>query len=512
MKQVEEESKPSRNPFMKKEKKKGIRIMTISELFGLPTIDEMNTAFATADAVTTEVDKAAKLAVKAMINITDSTQWLPQVLPQVSTAVEKIATPFGGPRTPPWGHNGLDYDTEKLAVEIVKKKQMLEAMKGGAGDESSLESATSMFCENSMEAILHEGVTAEVAKLTMIGDSVFEALKGTTCSIPLKGLCESQRPDKRGCDKETTFKKFFSNEFAPPVNPQRKSMVPVTDEFPQYMPGIKPLILASSGMRFQEATKLMTDLLDEGFHSSVYYMYLGMNNLLDQEGLELAKENFMKLAKFLKDKLPYSIVMWHPLLPCEKCAPFGVTDETILEFNEFMVKHLKELDATGKRRFWVVDCTEEFREDEEATEQMEETAGTELPPKLMDDGKHPNKLGHETWLKCWGPKIDAAVVAMKNAGLVHSLVLEDDAKKVADAASATADDQGEKLVKTKTGPNGEIIYIGEDGEPLTEEELLELDENATAIANKTNSSKKTAGKGAATKGGKTPATAAAKKR
>jgi len=348
---------------------------------------------------------------------------------------------------------------------------------------------------------LQEAKEAKIVKMTLIGDSIFESFKGTTCSIPLKGLCEWERPDRRGCAKEADFKKFFSNEFAPPVNPQRKSMVPVTDLFPEYFGKNKPLILASAGMRFQDSEKFVQDLLDENFHSAVYFFNLGMNNLLDSEGLEVAKSNFDKLAAFLKVHLPYSVVMWHPVLPCEKCAAFGVNDVMVDELNSHMIETMTNLDKKGARRFWIVDCNAIFKKDEEVAEnEMSEEAKEEeeMPPvQLYDDGRHPNLVGHTEWIKCWAPQLNKAVRAMEEANLTHSVHIETEeekAERLAKEAGQMDEAQALAGLVPRVGPNGEIIYVTEE-ELAAEEAALEEEGNVTnSSKNNTNSTKKCTGK------------------
>merc|ERR1711870_139735 len=89
---------------------------------------------------------------------------------------------------------------------------------------------------------------------------------------------------------------------------------------------------------------------------------------------------------------------------------------------------MKNADKKGPRRFWITDCTAIFKKDEAAAEnEMSEEAkeGEEMPPvKLMDDGRHPNLLGHSEWLKCWGPQVNKAVRAMEEAKLVKKAYIE----------------------------------------------------------------------------------------
>merc|ERR1712151_1102791 len=111
-----------------KSKSKGVKIITISEPLGIPTVQDFNNFFGTMDAVGKEMGKAAEVTRKALKNITDRTQWIPDVLPQAATTIEKMAVPFGGPQTPPWGHNGLNYNTEKWAVDAIKRTEILDSM------------------------------------------------------------------------------------------------------------------------------------------------------------------------------------------------------------------------------------------------------------------------------------------------------------------------------------------------------------------------------------------------
>merc|ERR1712151_1283554 len=113
-----------------------------------------------------------------------------------------------------------------------------------------------------------------------------------------------------------------------------------------------------------------------------------------------------------------------------------------------------------------------------AENEMSEEAkeGEEMPPvKLMDDGRHPNLLGHSEWLKCWGSQVNKAVRAMEEAKLVKKAYIETpemkaerlskEAVQMAEARRIAAKKAG-KTVQI-IGPDGEIIYV-------TEEEALEL--------------------------------------
>jgi len=117
-------------------------------------------------------------------------------------------------------------------------------------------------------------------------------------------------------------------------------------------------------------------------------------------------KEFAKLAYYLQHTMEYSIVAFHPILPCKKCESLGLKPSAISDFNTYAAKLLMALNVKGPRRFVLVECNHVFKTAEDKK-------------KMMPDGMHLSRYGHVKWAECYSPQLNAAYDAMKHAKILN---------------------------------------------------------------------------------------------
>lgn len=272
--------------------------------------------------------------------------------------------------------------------------------------------SASMYCQDHTDALADKIAGLAVGPdIAFVGDYMFEDLKGTTCGIPLMGLCESNRTDKRGCQQESNFKKRYTGQQAVQFWPTRRSAVRAQDYIRSFFSTDTKLeILATSTSDVDNVRELL-QRAHQTYTPKVIFLHVGLNDFIEKKDFQA---DWIKLENFLFARYPSTKFVIHPMIPCAgKCyeAPNDIKQDQIDAANSF----IKARAAASKKHALFLDCTRAIMKFDAS--KLKKVIDWNLMPDLI----HMNVDGHQKWADCYAPVLKDELAKLQTGKLLKVL-------------------------------------------------------------------------------------------